>query len=115
MPRGRVSKPLKDAGGIEEVGPCFRAHVQYSEAGKKNDIRGPHRNDRPQAQKDLDDMRACGALFSEDRANGLEAMKVEARRMRLINDWRHRPHKKSNYSTQILGYISYRKITDACA
>ena len=79
MPRGRASKPLKDAGGIEEVGPCFRAHVQYSEAGTNNNIHGPNRNDRPQAQKDLDDMRACGALFGEDRANGLVAMKAEAR------------------------------------
>ena len=81
MPRGRVSKPLKDAGGIEEAGHCFRAHVQYSEADKNNHIYGPHRNDRSQAQKDLDDMRACGALFGEDRANGLVAMKAEARRI----------------------------------
>ena len=80
-PRGNLSKTLKDLGGIEEVGPCFRAHVQYSEASQKSDICGPHRNDRPQAQKDLDNMRAGGALFGEDRANGLVAMKAEARRI----------------------------------
>ena len=70
MSRGRVPKPLKDLGEIEEVGPCFRAHVQYSEAGKNCNICGPHRNDAPQAQKDLEDMRACGALFGEDRLQG---------------------------------------------
>ena len=79
MPRGRVPKPLKDLGEIEAVGPCFRALVQFSKAGKNNHIHGPHRNDAPQAQKDLDDMRACGALFGEDRAKGLEAVKAEAR------------------------------------
>ena len=41
----------------------------------------PKRHDRPQAQKDLEDMRACGALFDEDRAKGLEAMRAEARRI----------------------------------
>ena len=34
-----------------------------------------------QAKKDLEDMRACGALFGEDRTKGLEAMKAEARRI----------------------------------
>ncbi len=44
-------------------------------------IRGPYRSDQAQAQKDLEDMRACGALFDEDRVKGLEAMKAEARRI----------------------------------
>ena len=60
----------------------WRAHVQYNSQDKKKvAIIGPWRPEEVQAQKDLDDMRACGALFGEDRTKGLEAMRAEARRI----------------------------------
>ena len=73
---------LANIGNVEtsESKHTWRAHVQYHNQDKKKvDIHGPWRSEQAQAQKDLEDMRACGALFGEDRTKGLEAMKAEAR------------------------------------
>ena len=78
MPTGSLPKALKDAGHVEDFRDNFRAHVRYLEDGTQKHIRGPIRTERSQAQKDLEDMRACGALFGEDRTKGLEAMRAEA-------------------------------------
>ena len=63
MPRGNMPKPLRNLGDVAEIGDFYRAHIQFSEGGKKDQICGPKRNDRSQAEKDLEDMRACAALF----------------------------------------------------
>ena len=81
MPTGSLPKALKDAGRVEDFRDIFCAHVQYLEDGVQKHIRGPWRPEKAQAQKDLEDMRACGSLFGEDRVKGLEAMKAEARRI----------------------------------
>ncbi len=82
MPSGRVPKPLQDLGEVGQCNLSFFAHVQYLDgATKKMNIKGPYRSDAAQAQADLDDMRACAALFGEDREKGLVAMKAEARRI----------------------------------
>ena len=75
---------LANIGDVEmsEGKLTWRAHVQYhSQDKKKLHIYGPWRSEKAQAQKDLDDMRACGGLFGEDRTKGLEAMRAEARRI----------------------------------
>ncbi len=80
----KKASALAKVGDVEEceTGLTWRAHVQYrSPDHKKAHIYGPWRTDQTQAQKDLEDMRACGALFGEDRAGGLEAMTAEARRI----------------------------------
>ena len=74
--------PLSNLGAISEYGGAYFAHVQYREgSGKKVNFYGPARTVKSQAEKDLEDIRACGALFDEDRDKGLEAMKAEARRI----------------------------------
>ena len=75
---------LANIGDVEksESKSTWRARVKHLSADKKQEhIRGPWRSEPAQAQKDLEDMRACGALFGEDRTKGLEAMKVEARQI----------------------------------
>ena len=81
MPTGGVPKPLKELGRVAQHSNFFCAHVQYRDGASKKDIQGPYRSDQAQAQKDLEDMRACGALFDEDRVKGSEAFKAEARRI----------------------------------
>jgi len=70
-------------GGVAEQNRSFCAHVCYrSKQGALNNIRGPERRHRHRAQKDLEDMRAAGAVGST-REQGLEIMAAEARRIQL--------------------------------
>jgi len=70
-------------GGVAEQHHGFCAHVRYRDKqGVLNNIRGPERRHRLEAQKDLDDMRAAGAVGST-REKGLEIMVAEARRIQL--------------------------------
>ena len=81
MSTGGVPKPLKELGVVVQQNNGFLAHAQYRDGKSQMNIRGPYRTEKAQAQKDLDDIRACGGLFGEDRTKGLEAMRAEARRI----------------------------------
>ena len=66
------SKPMKELGNVSEVGGLYRAHVHYRNAGDQQvNIYGPRREHRHRALKDLEDMRAAGAVGST-REKGLE-------------------------------------------
>ena len=61
----RTQTPFAEMGGVAEHNHGFCAHVRYrDEQGALNNIRGPDRRHRHDAQKDLDDMRAAGAVGS---------------------------------------------------
>ena len=75
--------PLNQLGAVERHNEQYRAHVQYRNGESLNvNIRGPDRRHRQDAQKDLDDMRAAGAV-GDTREKGLEIMTAEARRIQL--------------------------------
>ncbi len=79
----RTQRPFAEMGGVAEHNHGFCAHVCYCDGqGALNNIRGPDRRHRLQAQKALDDMRAAGAVGST-REKGLEIMVAEARRIQL--------------------------------
>ncbi len=81
MPRQQT--PLADLGAVETHKHGFRARLRCrSDAGVLVDICGPDRRHRQDAQKDLEDMRAAGAVGSI-REKGLEIMAAEARRIQL--------------------------------
>ena len=70
------SKPIKELGNVGEIGGLYRAHVQYKSAGDQQvHIYAPRREHRHRAQKDLEDMRAAGAVGST-REKGLEIKTV---------------------------------------
>jgi len=70
-------------GGVAEQHHGFCAHVCFrDEQGVLNNTRGPERRHRQDAQKDLEDMRAAGAVGST-REKGFEIMAAEARRIQL--------------------------------
>ena len=68
----RTQRPFAEMGGVAEHNHGFCAHVRYrDEQGALNNIRGPDRRHRHDARKDLEDMRAAGAVGST-REKGLE-------------------------------------------
>ncbi len=76
-------KPFAELGGVDRVDTCFRADLRYrTPTGQQVHIHGPRREHRHRAQKDLEDMRAAGAVGST-REKGLEIMAAEARRIQL--------------------------------
>ncbi len=76
-------KPFAELGGVDRVDTCFRADLRYrTPTGQQVHIYGPRRHHRHRAQKDLEDMRAAGAVGST-RERGLEIMAAEARRIQL--------------------------------
>ena len=80
MPKQKT--PLAEAGDVWEGLDSYRAHVQFRDgAGFQKHIYGPHRTDTAAAAADLFAMRAVGALFEDDREQGLCAMRAEARRI----------------------------------
>ena len=72
-----------ELGGPEETASgAWLANVQYRDAlGQQKHIRGPSRETRYLAEQDLSCMRRAGAIFKEDREQGLKAMIYEARRI----------------------------------
>ncbi len=79
----RTQTPFAEMGGVAEHNHGFCTHVCYrDEQGALNNIRGPERRHRHDARKDLEDMRAAGAVGST-REKGLEIMVAEARRIQL--------------------------------
>ena len=76
-------KPFAELGGVDRVDTCFRADLRYrTPTGQQVHIHGPRRERRHRAQRDLEDMRAAGAVGST-REKGLEIMAAEARRIQL--------------------------------
>ena len=74
--------PIDKLGAVTQYGGAYYAHVQYRDGSGKNvNFYDPSPFEDSQDKKDLEDMRACGSLFVEDRTKGLEAMKAEARRI----------------------------------
>ena len=65
-----------NCGALEIKGAVQRAHVQWSDNGRKRHIRGPFRLDEEAAKEDLESMRAAASGMS--REDGFAAMKVEA-------------------------------------
>ena len=80
MPREKT--PLSELGAVQHRSDHYRAHIQYRSGESKVNIYGPDRTGRRRAQKDLEDMRASGAVGST-REKGLEYMAAEARRIQL--------------------------------
>ena len=79
----RTQTPFAEMGCVAAHNYGFCAHVRCRDKdGTQNNIRGPDRHHRHRAQKDLDDMRAAGAVGST-REKGLEIMVAEARRIQL--------------------------------
>ena len=86
-------KPVSELGVIEESGvPTYRVHVQYRDAdGKNQNIYGPWRLDRWQAEADLQSIREAGSVpfFENDRPGALKAMAAEARRIQMRRQAQH--------------------------
>jgi hypothetical protein len=75
------TKAIEELGGVEAVDAGFRAHVGYRSAlGKLVHIRAPRRQSRYQADADLAQIRAAGAV-GNTREEGLQIMAAEARRI----------------------------------
>ena len=70
-------------GDVQHHRNGYRAHVQYRNAtGKKENIDGPERRNNAQAEADLAQIRAAGAV-ARSREEGLEYMAAEAMRMKV--------------------------------
>ena len=82
MPRNKSS--LSQLGVVDRHKEGFRAHLQFrNEAEEQKNIYGPSRDTEEQAQKDLDQIRAAGAVGTT-REEGLKIMEAEARRIKNI-------------------------------
>jgi len=87
MPFDRTA--LANFGGIEPRNNEFRAHFQFRDGSHtKKDIRGPCRTTEDEAQKDLAQIRAAGAVGST-REESLQIMEAEARRIKLAAEYQH--------------------------
>ena len=65
----------------------FRTHIQFrNEAEEQKHIYGPNRDTEKEAQKDLDQIRAAGAVGTT-REEGLKIMVAEARRIQIYADY----------------------------
>ena len=74
-------------GSVSPVGDGFKAHVQYRDDQHAwVNIRGPQRNTKERADKDLARMREA-ALKGGDRQEGFELMNAEARILRAEADY----------------------------
>ena len=79
MPRNKSS--LSDVGSVETHGREFRAHINLRDGGGKQlNVRGPCRATEKEAQKDLDQIRAAGAIGTT-RDEALKIMVAKARRI----------------------------------
>ena len=85
MPRNKSS--LSQLGVVAEHEQGFRAHIQFrTDAEEKQNIYGPTRDTENGAQKDLDQIRAAGAIGTT-REEGLKIMVAEARRIQIYADY----------------------------
>ena len=85
MPRNKTS--LSQLGVVAEHEQGFRAHIQFrTDAEEKQNIYGPTRDTEYAAQKDLDQIRAAGAVGTT-REEGLKIMVAEARRIQIYADY----------------------------
>ena len=85
MPRNKTS--LSQLGVIASHNEGFRAHIQFrNEAGENQNIYGPNRDTEKEAQKDLDQICAAGAVGTT-REEGLKIMVAEARRIQIYADY----------------------------
>ena len=78
---------MSQLGAVASHNEGFRADIQFrNEAEEKKHIRGPHRHTEKEAQKDLDQIRAAGAVGTT-REEGLKIMVAEARRIQIYADY----------------------------
>ena len=76
-------KPFQDMGVVKVHRNGYRAHLQYRDSSATcKDICGPERRNNAQAEADLAQIRAAGAV-ARSREEGLEYMAAEARRMKV--------------------------------
>ena len=65
----------------------FRAHIHVrNEAEKQMNIYGPNRDTEPDAQKDLDQIRAAGGVGTT-REEGLKIMEAESKRIQMSAEY----------------------------
>ena len=85
MPRNKSC--LSQLGVVDTHKEGFRADIQFrNEAAENKHILGPHRDTEEEAQKDLDQIRAVGAVGTT-REEGLKIMVAEARRIQIYADY----------------------------
>ena len=85
MPRNKSS--LSRLGVVDTHKEGFRADFQFrNEAAENKNIRGPNRDTEKEAQKDLDQIRAAGAIGTT-RDEALKIMVAEARRIQIYADY----------------------------
>ena len=81
MPRHKTS--LSQLGVVETHKRSFRAHIQFrSDVEAQMHICGPNRDTEPEAQKDLDQIRAAGGVGST-REETVEIMEAESKRIKI--------------------------------
>ena len=79
MPR----KAFQDMGEVQKHRNGYRAHLQYRDAsGMNKNIDGPERRNNAQAEADLAQIRAAGAV-ARSREEGLQFMAAEAMRIKV--------------------------------
>ena len=85
MPWNKSS--LSQLGVVDRHKEGFRAHLRFrNEAKEQQHIYGPSCDTEEQAQKDLDQIRAAGAVGTT-REEGLKIMVAEARRIQIYADY----------------------------
>ena len=85
MPRNKSS--LSELGSVATHEREFRARIHVrDDNGKDLNILGPCRPSEKEAQKDLDQIRAAGAVGTT-REEGLKIMVAEARRIQIYADY----------------------------
>ena len=78
---------LSNLGGTEVHKGEFRAHLQYrNEIGTNIHIRGPNRTTEDEAQKDLRQIRAAGAIGTT-REESIKIMEAESKRMKISSEY----------------------------
>jgi len=83
-----AKKELAKLGGTESYKGAFRAHMQHRNGtGAPNlHICGPSRETEEEAQRDMDQIRAAGAIGAT-REKGLEIMEAEAQRIKISAEY----------------------------
>ena len=85
MPRSKAA--VNGLGTIDAHGTDFRAHIQFrNDSGELKHIHGPSRATEGEAQKDLEQIRAAGAVGST-REESLKIMEAEARRIKISAEY----------------------------
>ena len=88
MPRNTSS--LSQLGVVDTHKEGFRADIQFrNEADEKKHILGPHRDTEKEARKELDQIRAAGAIGTPCE-EGLKIMVAEARAFKSTRIIKHR-------------------------